>query len=91
MSDAFDEVGEEEESDPLDALPNPIDRGGVLESFKLTQDPGTALDAYIASYLWGYAKTGFGPYRAERVIRLNTDPRTAKTSLLSCTGLPGSR
>jgi hypothetical protein len=62
----------------LDALPNPIDRGGVLESFKLTQDPGTALDAYIASYLWGYAKTGFGPYRAERVIRLNTDPENGK-------------
>jgi hypothetical protein len=62
----------------LDALPNPIDRAGVLESFKLIHDPATTLGAYIASYLWGYARTGFGPYRAERVIRLNTDPESAK-------------
>lgn len=65
-------------------LPNPIDRVGVLESFKLIHDPATTLDAYIASYLWGYARTGFGPYRAERVIRLNTDPRPARTSPLIC-------
>jgi hypothetical protein len=62
----------------LEKLPNPIDRGGVLESFKLIHDPDSALDAYIASYLWGYAGTGFGPYRAERVIRLNTDPENGK-------------
>ena len=37
----------------LEALPNPIDRAGVLETFKLVHDPGSALDAYIASYLWG--------------------------------------
>lgn len=57
----------------LETLPNPIDRGGVLESFKLIHDSDSALDAYVASYLWGYAGTGFGPYRAARVIRLNTD------------------
>lgn len=57
----------------LDTLPNPIDRADVLETFKLINDSDSALDAYIASYLWGYAKAGFGPYRAERVIRLNTD------------------
>ncbi len=62
----------------LETLPNPIDRAGVLESFKLVHDPDSALDAYIASYLWGYAKAGFGPYRAERVIRLNTDPENGK-------------
>lgn len=61
------------EQSVLDTLHNPIDRAGVLGSFKNIQDPATALDAYIASYLWGYAGTGFGPYRAERVIRLNTD------------------
>jgi hypothetical protein len=57
----------------LESLPNPIDREGVLDSFKLIRDPDSALDAYIASYLWGYAGTGFGPYRAARVIRVNTD------------------
>ncbi|WP_043422434.1 8-oxoguanine DNA glycosylase OGG fold protein [Arthrobacter sp. 9MFCol3.1] len=62
----------------LEALPNPIDRPGVLETFKLVQDPDSALDAYVASYLWGYAKANFGPYRAERVIRLNADPETGK-------------
>jgi hypothetical protein len=62
-------------SSNLEALPNPIDRAGVLETFKLVHDPDSALDAYIASYLWGYAKAGFGPFRAERVIRLNTDPK----------------
>jgi hypothetical protein len=62
----------------LETLPNPIDRGGVLESFKLIHDSNSALDAYIASYLWGYAGTGFGPYRAERVIRLNTDLEKGK-------------
>lgn len=62
----------------LESLPNPIDRPGVLEKFKLVNDPDSALDAYIASYLWGYAKAGFGPYRAERVIRLNTDLKNGK-------------
>jgi hypothetical protein len=62
----------------LETLPNPIDRGGVLESFKLVRDPSSALDSYIASYLWGYAKANFGPYRAARVIRLNTDQDTGK-------------
>lgn len=62
----------------LEALPNPIDRAGVLETFKLVHNRDTALDAYIASYLWGYARGGFGPYRAERVIRLNTDPKKGK-------------
>lgn len=62
----------------LETLPNPINRGGVLKSFKLIHDSDSALDAYIASYLWGYAGTGFGPYRAERVIRLNTDPEAGK-------------
>lgn len=62
----------------LEALPNPIDRAGVLETFKLVHNRDTALDAYIASYLWGYARAGFGPYRAERVIRLNTDPKKGK-------------
>ncbi|WP_184739362.1 hypothetical protein [Arthrobacter sp. AZCC_0090] len=62
----------------LEALPNPIDRAGVLESFKFIHNPASALVAYIASYLWGYARTGFGPYRAERVIRLNTDPESGK-------------
>ncbi|GAB5079575.1 hypothetical protein ARTHROSP310_27180 [Arthrobacter sp. AD-310] len=57
----------------LESLPNPIDREGVLDSFKLIRDPDSALDAYIASYVWGYAGTGFGPYRAARVIRVNTD------------------
>ena len=59
-------------SSNLEALPNPIDRAGVLETFKLVHDPDSALDAYIASYLWGYAGNGFGPYRAARVIGLNT-------------------
>jgi hypothetical protein len=62
----------------VETLPNPIDRDGVLEAFKRVHDPDSALDAYIASYLWGYAKAGFGPYRAERVIRLNTDLETGK-------------
>lgn len=62
----------------FEALPNPIDRDGVLETFKLVHDRDTALDAYITSYLWGYARAGFGPYRAERVIRLNTDPEKGK-------------
>lgn len=57
----------------LESLPNPIDRAGVLETFKQVDDPDSALDAYVASYLWGYAQANFGPYRAERVIRLNTD------------------
>lgn len=62
----------------LESLPNPIGRPGVLEKFKLVNDLDSALDAYIASYLWGYAKAGFGPYRAERVIRLNTDLKNGK-------------
>jgi hypothetical protein len=62
----------------LESLPNPIDREGVLESFKLILDSDSALDAYIASYLWGYARTGFGPYRAARVIRVNTDREKGK-------------
>lgn len=45
---------------------------GVLEPFRLVSDRESALDAYIASYVWGYAQANFGPYRAERVIRLNT-------------------
>ncbi|MDQ0733237.1 8-oxoguanine DNA glycosylase OGG fold protein [Arthrobacter sp. B1I2] len=62
----------------LESLPNPIDRAGVLEAFKQVDGPDSALDAYVASYLWGYAKAGFGPYRAERVIRLNTDLENGK-------------
>lgn len=62
----------------LEKLPNPIDRAGVLKTFERVNDPSSALDAYIASYLWGYAKAGFGPYRAEQVIRLNTDPENRK-------------
>lgn len=66
------------DSSILETLPNPIDRAGVLETFKLVHDSDSALDAYIASYLWGYANAGFGPFRAERVIRLNTDPENGK-------------
>lgn len=57
----------------LDALPNPIDRSAVIDTFRQIHDASSAQDAFIASYLWGYAKAGFGPYRAERVIRLNND------------------
>lgn len=64
--------------DILATLPNPIDRAGVLESFRLLHDPASALDAYFASYLWGYARAGFGPYRAERVRQLNTDAGNGK-------------
>jgi hypothetical protein len=62
----------------LEALPNPIDRAGVLEPFQRVHDRDSALDAYIASYLWGYAQANFGPYRAQRVIRLNTDKENGK-------------
>lgn len=62
----------------LETLPNPIDRAGVLEAFEDVHDPDSALAAYIASYLWGYANAGFGPYRADRVIRLNTDLENGK-------------
>lgn len=62
----------------LDALPNPIDRGSVVQVFKLVSDPASALDAYLASYVWGYAHAGFGPYRAARVIRQNTDQKNDK-------------
>jgi hypothetical protein len=68
----------------LESLPNPIDREGVLDSFRLIRDPDSALDAYIASYLWGNANAGLGPYRAERVIRRNTDLESGKTWRLSC-------
>jgi hypothetical protein len=57
----------------LETLPNPIHRGAVLAMFKLVHDPDTVLDARIASYPWGYAKAGFGPCRAERVMRQNTE------------------
>lgn len=62
----------------LDSLPNPIDRRAVIDTFRRIHDSDSALDAFIASYLWGYAKAGFGPYRAERVIRLNNDPERGK-------------
>ena len=62
----------------LGSLANPIDRASVTEVFKLICDPGSALDAYIASYIWGYAQAGFGPYRAARVIRLNSDLERGK-------------
>ncbi|MFC0455459.1 hypothetical protein ACFFGR_02695 [Arthrobacter liuii] len=68
----------------LESLPNRIGRAGVLDSFKLIRDPNSALDAYIASYVWGYAGTGFGPYRAERVIRVTRTRQTASTSTPSC-------
>jgi hypothetical protein len=38
----------------------------------------SAASNFTASYLWGYAGTGFGPYRAARVIRFNTDPEQGK-------------
>lgn len=62
----------------LETLPNPIDRAGVLVPFQFVHDQDSALDAYIASYVWGYAQANFGPYRAERVIRLNTDLENGK-------------
>jgi hypothetical protein len=67
-----------ERRDILETLPNPIDRGGVLEQFERIENCESALDAYIASYLWGYARANFGPYRAERGIRLNTDAENGK-------------
>lgn len=62
----------------LDALANPIDRAAVTEWFMRIHDPVYALDAYVASYLWGYARAEFGPYRAARVMRLNTDAENGK-------------
>jgi hypothetical protein len=62
----------------LESLANPIDRTSVTPVFKLICDPASALDAYIASYVWGYAHAGFGPYRAARVIRQNTAPDEGK-------------
>lgn len=74
----------------LSALANPIDRPAVTAWFRQIHDPNSALDAYIASYLWGYANTGFGPYRAARVIRLNTDPENGKDFGADCTPSPAS-
>ncbi|MEV7132141.1 hypothetical protein AB0N24_04550 [Arthrobacter sp. NPDC093128] len=73
----------------LETLPNPIDRAGVLEPFQLVHDQDSALDAYIASYLWGYAKANFGPYRADRVIRLNKDLGNGKDFAAELEALAG--
>ena len=62
----------------LDALPNGIDRVAVIDTFSQINDPDSAFNTFIASNLWGYAKAGFWPYRAERVMRLDKDPEQGK-------------
>ncbi|MDQ0690945.1 hypothetical protein QF047_001905 [Arthrobacter sp. W4I7] len=44
----------------LEALPSPIDRTGVLERFTMVNDPDSALDAYIASYVWAMPRPTLG-------------------------------
>lgn len=61
----------------LDALPNPIDRAGVLESFKLVRAVLRARRIRCQLPL-GLRQGRLPPYRAARVIRLNTDPETGK-------------
>lgn len=60
----------------LGALENPLGRAEVTGWFERIHSPASALDAYLASYVWGYAHAGFGPYRAARVPATNTDPET---------------
>lgn len=62
--------------DVLQQFPNPIDRAAVTPWFAEIDDEDTAVNAYLASYVWGYAGANFGPYRAQRVITSNATFRS---------------
>lgn len=60
----------------LDDLANPVGRADVVRWFENIDSPAAALDAYIASYIWGYAHANIGPYRAAEVIIENSTPKS---------------
>lgn len=60
-----------ESVDALGQVPNPIDRSSVTPFFVDIRDDESAVDAYLASYIWGFARANFGPYRAARVLASN--------------------
>ncbi|WP_143588090.1 8-oxoguanine DNA glycosylase OGG fold protein [Tersicoccus phoenicis] len=57
----------------LEALPDEVDRKSVVEHFQVIETPDAALDAFMASYVWGYAHANNGPFRAARAVASNTE------------------
>lgn len=55
-------------------LPNPIGRDDVRKLAQLASaGEREALDAFVASMVWGFGRTGYGAYRTNRILAVNPD------------------
>ncbi len=60
--------------DLLEALPNPIGRDDVRAHARRAGDsPAAALDAFVASMVWGFGRTGYAVFRTNRILAANPD------------------
>lgn len=66
--------------DLIDKFPDTVDRAFVVRAFKKVENESTAVDAFIASMVWGHGPSGYGAYRTSRILTTNKD---AGASLLS--------
>jgi len=58
----------------FDRLPDRLTRDDVREhASNASKSDAFALEAFLASMAWGYGNVGYGPWRTERVLRLNPD------------------
>lgn len=78
--------------DLLASLPGQVDRATVLESVRKSEAADRTDLAFVATMIWGYGSSGYGPYRTARVLtggsdavdptvleRLRSAARTART------------
>ncbi|MEH0110513.1 hypothetical protein V6N00_12455 [Tersicoccus sp. MR15.9] len=72
----------------LATLADPIDRAVVTGYFEDIDTKQDALDAFLATYVWGWANAGYNASRAARILRLNTgDGRDFAADLLELAGI----
>lgn len=74
-----------EHDDVIQALPAYLDRRAVRAfALRCADSPTGAVAAFIASQIWGYGTTGYGPYRLAEAVshpELPAALQTARTSL----------
>ncbi|WP_409180961.1 hypothetical protein F9C11_31345 [Amycolatopsis sp. VS8301801F10] len=57
----------------LDALPDRVDRAEATRRAAHAVTPEGAERAFLAAMIWGYGRTGYGPWRTARVLAENPD------------------
>jgi hypothetical protein len=52
----------------LRALPDGLDRQATRGTVEATLAAGDVLDAFVVSQIWGYGRSGYGPFRVRQIL-----------------------